>query len=260
MGSVEKKFRVAGYCRVSTIEQQTEGESLQMQEEKILDYCRNNSLDLKMTMKEQISGAIDPSDRPQMKVLLAMLDGNLIDGIVVTKLDRFSRSIRDFIFAMDMFKKKKWRFYSIVPNINPDDKIYGDFTMKLLALIAELERNMISERVKDVLAMKRSLGQVSGTIPFGFMKSEISGLVIQNPEEQRTIRMAIEKRAEMKEAKKEGGKRTQTSYKEVCDYLVKERRANREGNINWFPSQVRKMCLGQPSTKPKSQEEGKSLP
>lgn len=240
--SVTQGHKVAIYCRVSTLGQKVEGESLEVQEEKLKRYAIENKLEIQGIYKESCSGAIRPQDRPQFKIIFAMLQAKLISGIIVTKIDRLSRSIKDFINLIEIFKDNEWKFYSMYPDVNPDTA-QGKFFLHLIIIIAELERDMTSERVKDVLALKRSLHEVSGTIPFGKRLNPETKKIEDDEEEMRTIRIALDKRNEM--TKNRRGKVKQTTYKEVCEHLVKMGRHNREGLIKWHPSQIRNFVKNQ---------------
>lgn len=241
-GKQEKKLgtKVILYCRVSTLGQLVEGESLEAQEAKLRVYANEHKLEVVGVFKDSCSGAIHPRERPQMKICMAMLEAGNIQGIVVTKLDRLSRSIKDFVNLMEEFKRKEWSFFAIYPDVNSDTP-QGKFMMNLLMIIAELERDMTSERVKDVLALKREKGEVAGTIPFGKKQCPITKLVIDDEEERRTIRLATDRRNIMCRNKR--GKTVQTTYKQVADYLVEMGRPNREGLVKWHPSQVRNFVI-----------------
>lgn len=233
--------KVFGYCRVSTIGQALDGDSLETQEQKIRDYCKLKNLCLLSVHKEAgVSGAIPPHQRPQLKLILANLEAGNGSGLVVCKIDRLSRSTKDFLNLMADFKDH-YDFYSIVPDVD-SSTTHGKFTMNLLSIVAELERDMTKDRVKEVMSMKKLKGERVGTIPFGKQLKKDSNLLEDNPEEQKTILMIKEMRATTTTTKKNGvDKIRPTTYMEICAELVKRKRLNKEGVALWHPSQIRRV-------------------
>ena len=146
--------KVYCYARVSTIGQSLDGDSLETQEKKMIEYCKFKNLEIVSIHKEQgVSGAIPPRERPQLNLILANLEAGNASGLVVCKIDRLSRSTCDFMNLMSEFKDK-WDFYSITPDMD-SSTTHGKFTMNLLSIVAELERDMIKDRVKEVMGMKK---------------------------------------------------------------------------------------------------------
>lgn len=229
--------KVYGYTRVSSLGQALDGDSLSAQEEKIKAYCTLKNLDLLQVFREEgVSGGIELSERPQFKILQANLEGKKGTGIVITKLDRLSRSSKDFInFMADI--KDKYDFYCISNDIDTSSP-QGKFTMVLLSAIAELEKDMTSERVKEIIALKKSKGERTGTIPFG--KNLVVGtkLLEDDEDEQRTIMIAKDLR---KQIRTKNGKSKPMTYKEICEQLIKDGRKNKDGQVSWYPTQIRRM-------------------
>lgn len=229
--------KVYGYCRVSTMGQAIDGESLAVQEEKIISYCKIKNLNLiKTFVEEGVSGAIDLRDRPQFKLLLDGINSNNACGIVVTKIDRLSRSTKDFVnFMADI--KDKYDFFCLQNDIDTSSP-QGKFSMVLMSAIAELEKDMTSVRVKEVIASKRNKGERIGTIPFGKKLVDGTNLLEDNPEEQRTINIAKDYRKSFVEI---DGKKKYMTHKQICEELIKLGRKNKDGEVKWFPSQIRRM-------------------
>lgn len=90
---------VFGYARVSTQEQVKSG-SLDQQTSKIKDYCERNDHKIEKLFTDAGVSAI--KERPKFeKMMETIANGNdEIDGIVVTKLDRFGRSVKDLVINM----------------------------------------------------------------------------------------------------------------------------------------------------------------
>lgn len=230
--------KVFGYCRVSTMGQAIDGDSLGVQEEKIRAYCNNKNLTLtKVFIEEGVSGAIALDERPQFKALLKGLESREASGLVVTKIDRLSRSAKDFInFMSDI--KDKCDFYCLQNDLDTSVP-QGKFSMVLFSAIAELEKDMTSVRVKEVIASKKNKGERVGTIPFGKKLIEGSKTLLEDDtEEQRTINIAKEYRKSYIE---NNGKKKYMTHQEICKELIKLGRKNKDGEVKWFPSQIRRM-------------------
>jgi len=231
---------VYGYCRVSTLEQAEMGDSIDTQKNKIIEFAKKHDLNiLNIFCDLGVSGAVPPHLRPEMKKLLLNLEAGNAQGLIIHKIDRLSRSIKDFINLIDGFNKKNIEIFIINPEINTKTT-YGKFTINLLSVISELERDIIKERTIDVLKNKKAKGERTGTVPYGKQLAKGStSLLVDNDEEQQTINIARELRAERKIV---NGRPKPKTYKEICEILTEQGRKNKSGNINWFPNQIKNMC------------------
>ncbi|WDH95256.1 recombinase family protein (plasmid) [Paenibacillus urinalis] len=135
-----------GYARVSTQDQ-----SLSLQ----LDALSHFGVD--QVFEEKESGK--RKNRPQLDELLKVLRQG--DTVVVYKLDRISRSTKHLIELMEHFEEKEIHFVSIQDKIDTTTAM-GRFFFRMLASIAELERDIISERTKDGLTAARARGRKGG--------------------------------------------------------------------------------------------------
>jgi hypothetical protein len=251
--------KVMGYCRVSTSIQAEQGDSLEAQKENIERYCKNKGLILVNVLKECISGAIAPEKRPLFSHILRELERGEIEGIVIYKLDRLSRSINDTIRLMSEFSTKKWLFYEIKNSLSTEGAM-GLFTIHLFSALNQLERSIIQERVNEVNEYRKQHGLQRGLLPFGkdvIIKDGLK-LLVDNKEEQETIKMI----KEMRDTPIiKNGKTKYPTFKEIAEYLMKEGRKNKFGSVNWFVQNVRKFyydnsyCSGKGNTKNKVPKE-----
>jgi DNA invertase Pin-like site-specific DNA recombinase len=142
-----------GYARVSTKEQ-----SLNLQEDALQkEGCTK-------IYSEQISGA--KSERPKLKEMIGQLRKG--DVIVVWKLDRLGRSLRDLVNLVAQFQDLDVGFKSLQDNIDTTTPA-GKLTFHLFAALAEFERDIISSRTKAGLEAARARGR-SGGRPKGLSK------------------------------------------------------------------------------------------
>lgn len=135
-----------GYARVST-----EDQSLNMQ----IDAFTKYGVDT--VIEEKMSGA--RKDRPKLNELLGVLQSG--DKVVVYKLDRISRSTKHLIELVELFAEKGVEFVSIQDNIDTTTAM-GRFFFTIMAGVAQLERDIISDRTKAGLDAARARGRFGG--------------------------------------------------------------------------------------------------
>ncbi|PSR56710.1 resolvase [Adhaeribacter arboris] len=135
-----------GYARVSTQDQK-----LELQ----LDALTNQGCEL--VFQEKKSGK--NKERPELEKLLSQLRSG--DTVVVWKLDRLGRSLRDLIDLVAEFQKRGIDFVSLQDGINTATST-GRFTFNIFASLAEFEREIIKERTKAGLVAARARGRKGG--------------------------------------------------------------------------------------------------
>lgn len=135
-----------GYARVSTAEQDN---SIQ------IDALRKAGCEL--IFEEKISGG--RWERPKLKELINHLRKD--DIVVVWKLDRLSRSLKDLLFLIEQIEGKKSEFRSLTESIDTT-KSSGRMMMQMVGVFAEFEREMLKERTKKGLEHARKEGRIGG--------------------------------------------------------------------------------------------------
>lgn len=155
------------YVRVSTDEQANHGASLEAQ----LASCKTLAQLRGFTVSHHIedagiSGAT--LNRPGINQLLDLARRGLIKGVIVYKLDRLTRSLKDLLSLLhDHFAPLGVEIASVHEQLDTSTGI-GRFAMQLMGSLAELERAQISERVRHVQNHKRSQGAfIGGAVPVG---------------------------------------------------------------------------------------------
>lgn len=142
-----------GYARVSTKEQ-----VLDLQ----IDALKKAGC--KKIYQEKITGA--KADRPELLKMTSQLREG--DTVIVWKLDRLGRSLRDLVNLIEKFNAQGVGFLSLQDNINTTTPT-GKLTFHIFAALAEFERDIISERTKAGLAAARARGRKGGR-PKGLSK------------------------------------------------------------------------------------------
>jgi site-specific DNA recombinase len=119
---------------------------------------------------EGISGKAT-GNRPGLQRALSALRSRKAGGLVVVKLDRLSRSLRDALDLVAQSEREGWELHSIGENLDTSTP-HGRFVVHLFAALAQLEREQIGERTRNGMAELRRQGRrISGRPPFGFRVS-----------------------------------------------------------------------------------------
>ncbi|MBK8015119.1 MAG: recombinase family protein [Deltaproteobacteria bacterium] len=157
-----------GYVRVSTEDQAQHGVSLAAQRERLAAHASAHGYDLiGVEGDEGVSGKVDPRKRPGLSRALALVRDGGADGLVFLKLDRLSRSVRDILKLADEAKRRGWHIASVHEHIDTSTAS-GKFTLGVLALLAEMERDQISERTTMGMQQVAREGRArSRFLPFG---------------------------------------------------------------------------------------------
>jgi DNA invertase Pin-like site-specific DNA recombinase len=152
--AVMKTKRVAIYVRVSTTEQDTEG-----QETELREYVDRRGWNYEVYRDQGQSGA--KSDRPELTRLLADLRRRKLDIVVVWALDRLARSLRQLLEIAEQCQSLGVDLVSLRQNIDTTLPA-GRLTFQILGAVAEFEREMLRERVKAGMAQARRTGKRMG--------------------------------------------------------------------------------------------------
>ncbi len=149
--------KVACYARVSTLDQSTGMES---QIRVLKQYCeQNNITNVEFFTDEGVSGT--KASRPALDRMMAAVDRGEISSCVVYSFSRFARSTTHLLNALQTFKKKDVHFCSLTEKIDTNSAV-GVAIFSILASISQLERDLISDRVKNGLANARAKGKLIG--------------------------------------------------------------------------------------------------
>lgn len=157
---------IFGYCRVSSEEQAQRGISIDAQRNLLQSYAQTTGQQIRIFEDAGYSGK--NTARPALRQLLASLDDS-VSMILVWKLDRLSRSLRDTLSMIeDVFQPRGITLVSITESIDTSSPS-GRMMLNMLASFAQLEREQDSDRVvmahKHLAAECRYLG---GHVPLGY--------------------------------------------------------------------------------------------
>jgi DNA invertase Pin-like site-specific DNA recombinase len=150
-------MRVAIYARVSTNNGQ---QSPEMQLSELREYCQRRGWEIAGEYVDiGISGTRD--SRPELNRLLTNAHRRHFDAVVVWKFDRFARSVSHLLRALETFQALGIHFVSLSESMDTSTPA-GKMVFTVLGAVAELERNLIVERVRAGLRHARSKGKKLG--------------------------------------------------------------------------------------------------
>ncbi len=153
--STPHSTRVAIYCRVSTLDQSTDSQLLDLRR-----YVRERGWELfKEYTDNGISGTTD--SRPALNELMDDAKKRKFDAVLVWRFDRFARSTRHLILALGEFNNLGIDFVSYQENIDTSSPL-GSAIFTIISAVAQLERDIIAERVKAGLRRAVEAGKQLG--------------------------------------------------------------------------------------------------
>jgi DNA invertase Pin-like site-specific DNA recombinase len=148
--------RAAIYARVST----NNGQNPEMQLEEMRTYCKRRDWEIAGEYVDTgISGSRER--RPALDRLLASCRKRSVDAVVVYRYDRFARSLRQLVNALEDFRALAIEFISLHEGVDTSTP-NGRLVFGIFASIAEFERELIRDRVKSGLASAKARGKHLG--------------------------------------------------------------------------------------------------
>jgi DNA invertase Pin-like site-specific DNA recombinase len=154
-------MNIAIYARVSTDKQEVEN-----QIEKLKDYAKLREWNLVHVYTDTaISGR--KASRPRLDKMKQHIKAGRVNGVLVWKLDRIGRSLKDLIQLVDYFKTHRCQFISYSNNIDTSSA-EGKLMFHILGAFAEFEADLISERTKlSYDTKKKRAKQVGQKVKWG---------------------------------------------------------------------------------------------
>jgi len=154
---VSKGQSVLGYVRVSTAEQAEAGSGVHAQEDAIRSECARRGWVLAGIERDAGASGRDLA-RPGLRAALDQVAAGEVDGLIVSKLDRLSRSVIDFGTLLEWFEDAEASLVALDLGIDTSTP-GGRLVANVFASVAEWERDTIAERTRDGLAAVRAQGR-----------------------------------------------------------------------------------------------------
>lgn len=156
---------IIGYLRVSTEKQNPEN-----QRDEIRRFAEEKSLTVDSWVVETASGKLPYRKRKLGRLLRRLRSG---DVLIVTEISRLSRSLTEIMAIMGYCLEKKVCIYTTKERYTFDNSINSKVLCFAFGLVAEIERNLISMRTKEALALKRAEGVRLGRRPGSDVKMQV---------------------------------------------------------------------------------------
>lgn len=175
-------MKAIGYVRVSTGKQAEHGLSLEAQEARIraMGLVRDVEIVEVVVDAGESAGTIV---RPGLQRVLGMVDRREVDEVIVLKLDRLTRSVRDLADLLDRFEESGIALVSVCESLDTKSAA-GRLVLNVMAAVSQWEREATGERTREVLRHKRSKGEVYGQVPYGFKLGADGKTLEENEQEQ----------------------------------------------------------------------------
>ena len=203
--------RVAIYRRTSTDKQAKEGDSLEAQEKALRDYAKtHNYIIVDIYIDGGESG--QKIKRTNLQRMLQDVELGKIDLVIMTKLDRWFRSVADFYKVIDVLKQNKVNWRTIWEDYDTTTAS-GEFWLNMSLALGQMEAKRTGERISDIFEHK-----------FKFQKTVCSG------NKKYGYDISIEKKYIINE-------KESNNIKELFDYFIKTE--NLLETVKWFRANKR---------------------
>lgn len=216
-----------GYVRVSTENQATEGISLEAQQAKIQAWCLANDVELAGVFVDAGISGKRADNRPELQNALAAVS-KAKGVLVVYSLSRLARSTKDTINIGERLDKAGADLVSLSEKLDTTSAA-GKMIFRMMAVLAEFERDQVSERTRTAMQHMKTESLRVGQIPFGSDLLEDGKTLVPNLQEQAVI-------AEL-EALRESG----LSYQRIADDLNRKNVPTKEAGKTWKANTVRRI-------------------
>jgi len=182
-------MKAIGYIRVSTERQADEGVSLEAQKARIAAWCAANEYELVAVHVDAGISGKSMDKRQGLQQAMATIKKDM--ALVVYSLSRLARSTKDTIAISEQLEKSGADLVSLSERIDTTGAA-GKMLFRMMAVLNEFERDVISERTTAALAHKKAIGEKYAPVPFGY--SEVEGRLVAVESEALVVAEIMKKR------------------------------------------------------------------
>lgn len=187
------RSKAVALVRVSTEQQQQSGLGLEDQERMIREWAGRHDIDIVAWHQETRSGGAPIAERTEMHAAIADVGVHGAGWLVVLRRDRLARDIEVTLFVERMLDERGAMIACADGSSTGTDDPAERFKGRMMALMGDYERDLISARTRAALRSRRERGlQPGGTAPFGY--EWVGQRLWQHPREQRVLRRMRELR------------------------------------------------------------------
>ncbi len=214
-----------GYIRVSTEGQAADGVSLDAQRARIQAWCEANGYELTGVHVDAGVSGKRADNRPGLQDALGAACKARGAALVVYSLSRLARSTKDAIAIAERLDKAGADLVSLSERIDTTTAA-GKMLFRMLAVLAEFERDLVAERTTAALAHKASKGERVGEVPYGWTLADDGVTLTENPAEQATL-------ADIRELRARGW-----TYRAIAAELTRLGVLTKKGHSKWTHQSV----------------------
>ncbi|GMV67460.1 MAG: DNA invertase Pin [Candidatus Hinthialibacteria bacterium] len=178
-------MKAVGYIRVSTTDQAQEGVSLEAQRAKVEAWCLANGAELVAVHVDAGISGKRADNRPALQEALSQVAREK-GALVVYSLSRLARSTKDAIGISERIDKAGADLVSLTERIDTTTAA-GKMVFRMLAVLAEFERDLISERTATAMGQLKAKGRLVGKVPYGYDLAQDGETLVANLREQKGI-------------------------------------------------------------------------
>ena len=220
------KTQAVGYVRVSTLDQQEDGVSLDAQRSRIDAWCLANDAELVGLQVDTQTG----KRADNRKGLQAALDAATACGgvLVVYSLSRLARNTKETLEISERLDKAGADLVSLSEKIDTTSAA-GKMVFRMLAVLAEFERDQLSERTKMAMGWMKTQNQRVGTVPYGFDLQADGVSLVRNEAEQKVLGLVAELRS------------AGWSLRRIANELTARGIPTKEGGKRWSHTTVQRL-------------------
>lgn len=195
MATTATKTRTVAYLRVSTEKQADLGVSLEAQRAKAAAYAMLYDLEL-VAVEVDAGASAKTLNRPALGRALAMLKAGQAEALLVVKLDRLTRSVKDLGALLEnYFAPGQAALMSVSEQIDTRTAA-GRLVLNVLTSVAQWERETIGERTAAAMGYKKAQHQYTGgRVPYGWSLAADGEHLEPNTAEQEIVQAALELKA-----------------------------------------------------------------
>ena len=194
----EPRIAIA-YTRVSTSEQARSELSLEAQHREVIAQAERSGLVIVSVLTDNDESA-STLNRPAMSELIAQIDNGRIDAVIISKLDRLTRRIKDFMSLLQRMREAKraggGQGVDLISSAESLDtgSAAGQIAINIIDSISQWDRQVIGERTSAILQDLKAQGKSTGNPNYGFEAGE-DGKLIENEQEQAVLHRVAELRS-----------------------------------------------------------------
>ncbi|MCH9045094.1 MAG: recombinase family protein [SAR324 cluster bacterium] len=217
-------MRVVGYACLNTMSQQPKNFTLEDQQRIIQDFVKSNGWKLVDIYQEVTDTSTAQNQQPKLLQIIAESDKRNFDVLVIARLDRLTRNIRQLnTLISQMCMKNGVELISIDEGLDTRNQC-GELALKIIDIITKWDTKRISDRTREIIARKRAKGERVGHAPFGYTYSNKKLIAVDS--ELKTVALIREQR--------DNG----YSYHKIAKYLNERKIPSKRGGI-WYAETVK---------------------